>query len=83
MNEIQTYLRSYYDEEITGMISRKYGETISEALRKFLFSETYRMLCDPDLEMFDFSPTGIFDMWECEQVTGDPRNSLYIRRDAC
>ena len=25
--------------------------------------------------------TGIFDMWEAELVTGEPRNSLYLRRD--
>lgn len=83
MNEVQAYLRSWYDGEVAGMISQKYGEPFSRSLRRFLSSETYRMLCDPDLEMFDFSPTGIFDMWECEQVTGDPRNSLYLRRDAC
>ena len=44
-------------------------------------SETYKMLRNPNLEMWEFSPLGIFDMWECEQITGDPRTSLYIRRD--
>ena len=39
------------------------------------------MLHDPKLEMYDIPPIGIFDMWEVEQVTGDPRNSLYIGRD--
>jgi hypothetical protein len=39
------------------------------------------MLCNPALEMWEFSPVGIFDMWEAEQITGNPRNSLYIRRD--
>ena len=24
---------------------------------------------------------GIFDRWEAELITGDPRNSLYLRRD--
>ena len=51
------------------------------ALESYLGSETYRMFNDPELEMTEFSPLGIFDMWECEQVTGDPRNSLYLRRD--
>ena len=50
-------------------------------MRKFLASETYRMLRNPQLAMWDFSPVGVFDMWESEQITGDPRNSLYIRRD--
>ena len=29
----------------------------------------------------DFISFGIFNMWEAEQITGNPRNSLYIRRD--
>lgn len=39
------------------------------------------MFIDPSLEMLDIPPIGIFDMWENEKVTGDPRNSLYIGRD--
>lgn len=49
-------------------------------MRSFIFSKTYKMLSDSELEMWDFSPFGIFDMWEAEQVTGDPRNSLYLRK---
>lgn len=52
-----------------------------DAYKKFMKSETYSMLSNPEFEMWDFSCTGIFDMWEVEQITGDPRNSLYIRRD--
>jgi hypothetical protein len=37
------------------------------------------MLSDPSLEMWDFGYPAIFDMWETEQITGDPRNSVYIR----
>ena len=70
-----------YVREIVRMICKKYGYAQKEALRKFLASETYRMLRNPRLAMWDFSPSGIFDMWECEQITGNPRNSLYIRRD--
>ena len=72
---------AYYDKEVIRMICNKYGYAQKDALRKFLFSETYRMLRNPKLEMWDFSPAGIFDMWESEQITGNPRNSLYIRRD--
>jgi hypothetical protein len=52
-----------------------------DALRRYLNSETHRMFLDPELEMLDIPPIGIFDMWEVEQVTGDARNSLYIGRD--
>ncbi len=63
------------------MICEKYGYSPMDALDAFLGSEACRMLRDPELEMFDIPPVGIFDMWENEQVTGDPRNSLYIGRD--
>lgn len=63
------------------MIVDKYGIEPLSALRRFLYSETYKMLTNVELEMWDFSPLGIFDMWEAEQITGNPRNSLYLRRD--
>ncbi len=51
------------------------------ALRRFLFSETYKMLADPKLEMWEFCPDVIMELWECEQITGNPRNSIYIKGD--
>ena len=39
------------------------------------------MLQDPELELYKVSPLIIFDMWESEQVTGNQRNSLYLRAD--
>ena len=81
MKNEMVFIRSFYNEKVLRMIVDKYGIEPLWALRKFLFSETYRMLINEELEMWDFSPFGIFDMWEAEQVTGDPRNSLYLRRD--
>lgn len=81
MKHDMIYILSFYSEKVLQMIVNKYGIEPFAALRKWLFSETYKMLADPELEMWDFSPFGIFDMWEAEQVTGNPRNSLYIRRD--
>lgn len=78
---MKPYILKYYSLELTRMISNKYGYSMMDALRKFVYSETYDMLIDDSLEMWSFSPVGIFDMWENEQVTGDPRNSLYLRRD--
>ena len=75
------FILQFYDKEVSLLISNKYGYSIMEAYRKFLFSKTYQMLCKPELEMWEFSPIGIFDIWEAELVTGDPRNSLYLRRD--
>ena len=52
-----------------------------EALRRYLDSESHRMFVDPELEMLDIPPIGVFDMWEVEQVTDDPRNLPCIGRD--
>ena len=38
------------------------------------------MLFD-DTNLWYFSNLAIFDMWEYEQATGDPKNSLYLRGD--
>lgn len=81
MKNEMTFILPFYNEKVSQMIVEKYDIEPLSALRKFLFSETYRMLTNKELEMWDFSPFGIFDMWEVEQVTGDPRNSLYLRRD--
>ena len=75
------FLLDHYTRNVVLRICGKYAVPELDALRKFINSETYRMLCDPRLAMWEISPEGIFDMWECEQITGNPRNSLYIRRD--
>ncbi len=79
--EVLTTILIYYDTEVASMIAEKYGYEYMDSLRAFLRSQTYAMLADTELEMWDFSPAALFDMWESEKVTGDPRNSLYIRRD--
>ncbi|MBQ8525851.1 MAG: hypothetical protein IJ460_03940 [Clostridia bacterium] len=81
MKTLMPFILSYYNKEVVNKICCKYGIKPMDALRKFLQSETYRMLVDENLEMWEFSPIGIFDMWENEQITGDPQNSLYLRRD--
>lgn len=72
MNEFMPFILSYYDTEIVKKICHKYGLPPMDALRRFLFSQTYQMLADEELEMWEFSPAGIFDMWESEQIAGDP-----------
>ena len=49
------------------------------AFRKFINSETYKMLENKDLAMNYFATLAIFDMWEAEEVTGSPLNSVYLR----
>lgn len=77
--KIFPYVLSYYDKEVIALICEKYGFDEWKAMRLFIGSETYAMLSDPKLEMWDFGYPAIFNMWECEQITGDPRNSSYFR----
>ena len=79
MKKTDVEILDYYDEQVIKMINEKYGIELMEALRRFLASETYAMLTDAELELWDFGPAGLFDMWECEQITGEPRDSIYIR----
>ena len=37
------------------------------------------MLADDDMKLWHFSPLAVYDMWETEKATGEPRNSLYLR----
>lgn len=80
MNKVLPFILDYYDREVSQMICQKYGLSAMDAYKKFMFSKTYEMLSNPELQMWDFSCFGIFDMWEAEQKTGDPRDSIYIRR---
>lgn len=81
MKTLLPLILTYYDKEIVNKICIKYGVDSMDALRMFLSSQTYQMLIDEKLEMWEFSPIGILDMWESEQATGNPRNSLYLNRD--
>lgn len=70
-----------FDSEVAGLIAEQCGISEMEGLRLFLDSETHKMLTDDELKLWYFSPLVIFDMWENETATGDPRNSLYLRGD--
>ena len=69
----------FFDRYITRMIIEKYGFDEMKAVKSFINSEAYQMLIDSELEIYKMSPRIVFDMWESEQVTGDPRNSVYLR----
>lgn len=70
-----------FDSEVAVLIAERRGISEMEGLRLFLGSETHRMLTDDEMKLWYFSPLVIFDMWENEIATGDPRNSLYLRSD--
>lgn len=73
------FLLSSYKAIITAHIAKKHGLDEIDAFRKFLSSETCRMLDNPELEMWEFAPETLAELWECEQETGDPRNSAFLK----
>ncbi len=81
MINIDARTMDFFDRHVTNMIIEKYGLNEIDAIKNFIESETYCMLTDPELELYKISPAIIFDMWESEKITGDPRNSLYLRSD--
>ena len=66
------------DAEVSILIAKNRVISEMDGLRLFLNSQTHRMLEDDDLKMWYFSPLALFDMWETEIATGDPRNSVYL-----
>jgi len=79
MSRVPVDMLDYYDEEVVRRIIEKYGYGEREAFGLFLGSQTYRMLANPDMEMYQFGPEGIFNIWESERITGSPKNSAYLR----
>lgn len=69
----------FFVRKVVELIIEKYGFKELQAIRAFVFSETYQMLKDYELGLYQLSYYILFDLWESEQITGDPRNSIYIR----
>lgn len=83
MIKVDARTLDFFDRWNVKNIMEKYGFDEKTALRKFMLSETYQMLLDKELEIYLMSPEIVFDMWEVEQINGNPRDSLYLRSDEC
>ena len=81
MTKISIFSLDCYNKNVIKMIMEKYGLTEMQAASEFLMSETHRMLEDADMAMWEFSARAIFDMWEVEKITGNPRNSVHLRSE--
>ncbi|UNU72560.1 hypothetical protein LU293_05405 [Moraxella nasovis] len=81
MNKVPARTLDFFDRHVVQNIVQKYGLDELTAIKDFIGSQSYAMLQDPELELYRLSPLIIFDMWESEKITGDPRNSLYLRAD--
>ena len=71
----------FFNRWLVPMIAEKYDVDEEKALRLFVNSQTYKMLEDEETKLFRESPLVIFDLFEAEQQTGDPRHSSYIKND--
>ena len=78
-NRTRASILQNFDVEVSRLIADSRGVSEMDGFRLFLDSEIHRMLEDNELKMWHFSPIAIFDMWENEVITGNPRNSLYLR----
>ena len=79
MSSVPVDVLDYYDAEVVRRIIEKYGYGERDAFEQFIGSQTYRMLANPEMEMWQFGPEGLFNIWESEKVTGSPKNSAYLR----
>ncbi|SFQ30673.1 hypothetical protein SAMN02910358_01512 [Lachnospiraceae bacterium XBB1006] len=79
MKKVDYYTLDYYDRNVISMIIEKYKLPAMEATRRFILSKTHIMLEDEAGGLWAFPERAIMDMWEVEQITGEPRNSSYIR----
>lgn len=70
-----------FDAEVSSLISAKRKISEMEALRIFLGSKTHSLLADDEAKLWHFSTLAVFDMWESEEATGEPGNSLYLCGD--
>ncbi len=79
MKRLEPETIDYYNVEVVQMIAQKYGYSYLDALRVFVSSKTHEMLENEEYGMTSFGAGAIFEIWESEKITGDPRNSVYIR----
>lgn len=81
MSKLPYFALDYYNRSVVTSIINKYAFEPMDAVRSFLLSQTHALLEDAENGLWDYPARAIFDMWEAEQVTGDPRNSLSLRAE--
>ena len=81
MKRTKASILQNFDSQLALMIAKSRKIDLMDGLRLFLKSKTHEMLVDDDMKRWYFSPLVVFDMWENEVATGDPRNSLNLRAD--
>ncbi|MCD8095012.1 MAG: hypothetical protein LUE12_02665 [Ruminococcus sp.] len=81
MKKVPQGLLYYLDKNIINRIIDKYNMSQMEATIAFLSSKTHDLLEDAQYTLIQFTDEEIFGAWEVEQITGNPRNYIYLRSD--
>lgn len=79
MKKTVYFATDYYDRQVIESIIEKYNLNSLEAAKSFIMSKTHAMLEDEEYGLLSILTYEVFDMWEAERITGDPRNSVYVR----
>jgi hypothetical protein len=65
-------------EKLVQRIAEDHEMDPIDALDAFYHSQTYEMLINPELLLWDLSDKALYDLWKTEQATGNPRDSVYL-----
>lgn len=81
MKRLDPEIIDYYNSEVVMLISEKYGLSQMDAFKSFVRSKTHEMLENEEFGMTEFGAEALFEIWEAEKITGNPKNSVYIREE--
>lgn len=81
MSKLDAKTRDFFVTQVAKEIQKESNLSELEAVRSYIQSKTYGMLLDKETGLYQLSPGISFDMWKCEQKTGDPRDSKYISEE--
>ena len=79
MKRISIHTLDYYNKCVIPRIAEKYHMNMMNAIRAFLLSKTHAMLENPEMALWEFPEWAIFEIWETEHNTGNPRDSMYLK----
>ncbi len=79
MTKTLYFVLDYYNRKILERILEKYHMDPMDAVRAYMTSETHELLEDGENGLTAYGEAAVFDMWEAEHLTGDPRNSVYLQ----
>jgi len=65
-------------EFVASLIADKFKLSDIDSIDKLYSSKTYALLSNEKTKLWHNSPQARFEIYKCEEKTGDPRNSAYV-----